>query len=80
MERIAIIGTGISSLGCAHFLHRRYDLTLFEAGSFSAPPLLAIFSASVVQPVIECIRPASVWVGGIFLVVGVLEHAPPATA
>ena len=34
MERIAIIGTGISSLGCAHFLHRRYDLTLFEAGSY----------------------------------------------
>ena len=34
MERIAIIGTGISGLGCAHFLHRRYDLTLFEAGTY----------------------------------------------
>ncbi len=32
MERIAIIGTGISGLGCAHFLHRHHDLTLFEAG------------------------------------------------
>ena len=55
-------------------------VTLFEAGSFNAPPLLAIFSASVVQPVIECIRPVSVWVGESFLVLGVLEHAPPATA
>lgn len=30
MARIAIIGTGIAGLGCAHFLHRRHDLTLFE--------------------------------------------------
>lgn len=27
---LAIIGTGISGLGCAHFLHREFDLTLFE--------------------------------------------------
>ena len=27
---LAIIGTGISGLGCAHFLHRHFDLTLFE--------------------------------------------------
>ena len=27
---LAIIGTGIAGLGCAHFLHRRFDLTLFE--------------------------------------------------
>lgn len=32
MRRIAIIGTGISGLGCAHFLHPQFDLTLFEAG------------------------------------------------
>ncbi len=32
--RLAIIGTGISGLGCAHFLHRRYDLTLFEAANY----------------------------------------------
>jgi len=30
MDRIAIIGTGIAGLGCAHFLHRHFDLTLFE--------------------------------------------------
>ncbi len=34
MERIAIVGTGISGLGCAHFLQHRYDLTLFEAGEY----------------------------------------------
>lgn len=28
--RLAIIGTGISGLGCAHFLHRDFDITLFE--------------------------------------------------
>jgi predicted NAD/FAD-binding protein len=31
--RIAIIGTGISGLGCAHFLQHHFDLTLFEAGA-----------------------------------------------
>lgn len=30
MKTIAIIGTGISGLGCAHFLHRDFDITLFE--------------------------------------------------
>ena len=30
MSKLAIIGTGISGLGCAHFLHRRFDVTLFE--------------------------------------------------
>lgn len=33
MERIAIIGSGISGLGCAYFLHRHHDITVFEAGS-----------------------------------------------
>jgi uncharacterized protein len=27
---LAIVGTGISGLGCVHFLHRDYDVTLFE--------------------------------------------------
>jgi predicted NAD/FAD-binding protein len=30
MPSLAIIGTGIAGLGCAHFLHRDFDLTLFE--------------------------------------------------
>lgn len=30
MSTLAIIGTGISGLGCAHFLHRDFDVTLFE--------------------------------------------------
>ncbi len=29
-EHIAIVGTGISGLGCAHFLSREHDVTLFE--------------------------------------------------
>lgn len=32
--RLAIIGTGISGLGCAHFLHRDFDLTLFERNHY----------------------------------------------
>jgi predicted NAD/FAD-binding protein len=30
MSRLAIVGTGIAGLGCAHFLRRDYDLTIFE--------------------------------------------------
>ncbi len=30
MTSLAIIGTGIAGLGCAHFLHRHFDITLFE--------------------------------------------------
>ena len=30
MQKIAIIGTGIAGMGCAHFLHKKYDITLFE--------------------------------------------------
>lgn len=32
-QRVAIVGSGIAGLGCAHFLHRLVDLTVFEAGS-----------------------------------------------
>lgn len=30
MASIAIIGTGIAGLGCAHFLHPEHDITVFE--------------------------------------------------
>jgi predicted NAD/FAD-binding protein len=30
VKTLAIIGTGIAGLGCAHFLHARYNVTLFE--------------------------------------------------
>ncbi len=32
--RLAIIGTGIAGLGCAHFLQRDFDLTLFESADY----------------------------------------------
>jgi uncharacterized protein len=32
--RLAIIGTGISGLGCAHFLQNDYDLTIFEQNDY----------------------------------------------
>ncbi len=34
MTKIAIIGTGIAGLGCAHFLHRDCDVTLFEQNAY----------------------------------------------
>jgi predicted NAD/FAD-binding protein len=34
MARIAIIGSGIAGLGCAHFLHRQFDLTIFEQNNY----------------------------------------------
>jgi predicted NAD/FAD-binding protein len=33
-KRLAIVGTGIAGLGCAHFLNDTYDLTLFEKNSY----------------------------------------------
>ncbi len=33
--RIAIVGSGIAGLGCAHFLHRHYDITVFEQNSYA---------------------------------------------
>jgi predicted NAD/FAD-binding protein len=35
MPRLAIIGTGIAGLGCAHFLQRDFDLTLFEQHDYA---------------------------------------------
>ncbi|HWA08154.1 MAG TPA: FAD-dependent oxidoreductase [Opitutaceae bacterium] len=35
MSRLAIIGTGIAGLGCAHFLHRHFDVTLFEQNDYA---------------------------------------------
>lgn len=33
-SRIAIVGTGISGLGCTHFLHRHHDITMYEAADY----------------------------------------------
>jgi predicted NAD/FAD-binding protein len=35
MKTLAIIGTGIAGLGCAHFLHSRYDLTIYEQNDYA---------------------------------------------
>lgn len=32
--RLAIIGTGVAGLGCAHFLHEHFDLTVFEQNDY----------------------------------------------
>jgi len=32
--RLAIIGTGIAGLGCAYFLHDRFDLTIYEQNDY----------------------------------------------
>jgi predicted NAD/FAD-binding protein len=33
-KKIAIIGTGISGLTCGHLLHKKHDITLFEANNY----------------------------------------------
>ena len=35
MATLAIIGTGIAGMGCAHFLQRDFDLTLFESNNYT---------------------------------------------
>jgi len=32
--RIAIVGSGIAGLGCAHFLHRHHEITVFEQNDY----------------------------------------------
>jgi uncharacterized protein len=34
MKSIAIIGTGIAGMGCAHFLHRHHRVTLFDQNDY----------------------------------------------
>jgi predicted NAD/FAD-binding protein len=34
MEKIAIIGTGIAGMGCAHLLKDQYDLTIYEQNNY----------------------------------------------
>lgn len=35
MASLAIIGTGIAGLGCAHFLRRAFDVTVFEQATYA---------------------------------------------
>ena len=35
MTTLAIIGAGVAGLGCAHFLHSRYEITLFEQNDYA---------------------------------------------
>ena len=34
MTRLAIVGTGIAGLGCAHFLQRDFDVTVFDHAAY----------------------------------------------
>lgn len=34
MEKLAIVGTGIAGMGCAHLLQKKYDITLFEKDNY----------------------------------------------
>jgi predicted NAD/FAD-binding protein len=35
MQTLAIIGTGIAGLGCAHFLHKRFELRIYEQNDYA---------------------------------------------
>jgi len=35
MKTLAIIGTGIAGMACGHFLHPRYEITLYERNSYA---------------------------------------------
>ncbi len=34
MQTLAIIGTGIAGMGCGHFLHKKYNIKLFEQNNY----------------------------------------------
>src|SRR5665213_1026668 len=34
MKSLAIIGTGIAGMGCGHFLHNDFDLTIYEQNNY----------------------------------------------
>jgi len=34
MQKLAIIGTGIAGMGCAHLLHKKYDVCLYEQNDY----------------------------------------------
>ncbi|MDQ3109064.1 MAG: FAD-dependent oxidoreductase [Bacteroidota bacterium] len=34
LQRLAIIGTGIAGMSCGYFLHKEYDLTVYEQGDY----------------------------------------------
>jgi uncharacterized protein len=34
MQKLAIIGTGIAGMGCAHLLQKKYELSIFEQNSY----------------------------------------------
>ena len=55
-------------------------VTMFEAGNFHAPTTPAIFTANAELPLIARLQPVVERVVGDHFSVGVLEHAPPATA
>jgi predicted NAD/FAD-binding protein len=54
MTRIAIVGTGIAGMGCAHFLHRDFDVTLFEQNAYSGGHSNTV---SVTEPVTARVLP-----------------------
>jgi predicted NAD/FAD-binding protein len=51
MPSLAIIGTGIAGLGCAHFLHRRFDLTVYEQNDYSGGHANTVEAAEAGRPV-----------------------------
>ena len=55
MTSVAIIGSGIAGLGCAHFLHRDFDITVFEreprSGGHSHTVDVAHSTAAALVPV-----------------------------